>query len=58
MDSKIKSLQIEQESLNNILAKATDMKDIISLHDRLENIRYELSNYQTSLKIMENQKNF
>lgn len=50
IQSRIKSLEIELESLNELLLKATDLQYIISIHDRLTTVRYELESYQTSLK--------
>lgn len=55
MESRIKSLQIEQERLFALLEKEDTLDDIIVLESRLSDIRYELQNYESQLRTMENQ---
>lgn len=46
-ESRIKSLKTEQERLNALLEKADDLESIITLENRLTEVRYELENYQS-----------
>ena len=55
MQSHIDSLKIEREALNKMLENATELETIIRLQERISQIRYEIENYQSSLKLMDNQ---
>lgn len=48
--SRIESLQIELDALNKLLAEAVDLQYVISLHDRITDIRYELDMYESSIR--------
>lgn len=50
-ESRIKSLKAEQESLNKLLEQADSLETIIALQDRLTEVRYELENYQSRIKL-------
>lgn len=56
--SRKKSLEIEQERLWALLEKADNLEGIITLESRLSTIRYELQNYETQLRTMDNQVDF
>ncbi len=49
-ESRIKALEIEQESLLNLLEKAVNLDSIITLQDRLTDVRYELESYKAQLR--------
>ncbi len=53
-ESRIKMLQIEQERLLSFLEKAETLKDMITLEDRLGEVRYELESYTSTLKTYQN----
>lgn len=55
MESRKKSLQIEQERLFALLEKADSLESIITLESRLSDIRYQIQNYETQLKTYDNQ---
>lgn len=55
MKSHIDSLKIEREALNKMLENATDLETIIRLQERITQIRYEIENYESSLKVLDNQ---
>ena len=55
IESHKKALQIEEESLLNLLAKAESMDAIIALQSRLSEIRYEKESYESSLRLYDNQ---
>lgn len=55
IESRKKSLEIEQERLFDILEKADNLENIITLESRLSDIRYELQNYETQLRTYDNQ---
>lgn len=55
MESRKKALQIEQDRLFSLLEKEETLDDIIILERRLSDIRYELQNYESKLRTMDNQ---
>lgn len=50
IESRIESLSIELDALNKLLAEAVDLQYVISLHDRITDIRYELDKYESSIR--------
>lgn len=55
VESHKKALQTEQDRLFELLEKAESMEDIIAIESRLSEIRYELQNYESQLRVMDNQ---
>ena len=55
MESRKKALEIEQERLFVLLEKEEKMDNIVTLESRLSDIRYELQNYESQLRTMDNQ---
>jgi hypothetical protein len=53
--SKIEALKIEQDRLYAILEKAETLDSIITLESRLSDIRYELENYESQLRVYDNE---
>ena len=58
MQSHIKALKTEQETLMGILEKAEKLEDIIALQNQLTNIRYELESYESQLRVYDNRINY
>lgn len=54
-ESHIKALQVEQDRLLTLLNQAEKMEDIIVIESKLTDIRYELQNFETTLKTYDNQ---
>ncbi|MBP5655458.1 MAG: DUF4349 domain-containing protein [Clostridiales bacterium] len=54
MEAKVKSLKTEQQTLMDLLAKAENLESIITLQNRLSEIRYEIESYETQLKTIDN----
>lgn len=54
VESRKKSLAIEQERLWELLEKADSMDSIIALEQRLSEIRYELESYESKLRTYDN----
>ena len=52
--SRISSLEIEYESLNKLLEQADSLETIIALQDRLTEVRYELENYESKIRLFDN----
>lgn len=52
--SRLEALRVEQEILMGILEDAETIEDIITIQDRLTNIRYELENYESRKRSMDN----
>lgn len=57
-ESRIASLETEQERLLDLLEKADSLETIITLEDRLTEVRYELENYQSQKKLYDNLINY
>lgn len=55
IESRKKSLEIEQERLFALLEKADTLDSIVTLESRLSEIRYQLQNYETTLRTYDNQ---
>jgi hypothetical protein len=53
-ESHVKTLEIEQERLLALLEKTGKLEDIISLEDRLSDVRYELEKYASTLRTYDN----
>ncbi len=54
IESRKKSLQIEQDRLFALLEKADTLDSIVTLESRLSEIRYQLQNYETTLRTYDN----
>ena len=54
-ESHVKALETEQERLLSLLEKAETLEDILALEQRLTNVRYELENYASYLRTLDNQ---
>ncbi|MBQ7796927.1 MAG: DUF4349 domain-containing protein [Lachnospiraceae bacterium] len=55
LESKKKSLTIEQERIFELLEKADTLESIIALEERLSEIRYELESMESRLRLYDNQ---
>lgn len=53
-ESHKEALKVEQERLMAILEKAETVEEIISLESRLSEVRYELGNYESTLRTYDN----
>ena len=54
-ESHVKALETEQERLLALLEKAETLKDILTLEERLTDVRYELERYASQLRTLDNQ---
>ena len=57
-ESRITALRTEQERLTELLAEADSVDTLIVLEDRLSEIRYELQNYESQLRLYDNQVSY
>ena len=55
LESKKKSLSIEQERILELLEKADTLESVIALEERLSEIRYELESMESRLRLYDNQ---
>lgn len=53
-ESRIKTLQIEQERLLALLEKAENLESIIALEQRLGEVRYQIESYTSQLRTYDN----
>ena len=53
-ESRVKALQVEEERLLELLAKAETMSDLLEIEGRLTDVRYELERYTSRLKVYDN----
>lgn len=54
VESRLMALQTERDSLNALLANATDIDAIIAIHDRLTDVIYEIESANSELRTMDN----
>jgi hypothetical protein len=57
-ESRVKALEVEQERLLAMLEKAETLKDLLQIEDRLTDVRYELENYASQLRGLDNKINY
>ncbi len=55
VNSHKKALETEQERLLALLEKAENVEDIITIENRLSDVRYELENYESQIRLLDNQ---
>lgn len=58
IESRVKALQIEEERLLELLSKADNMSDLLTIESRLTDVRYELENITSQLRVLENKVNY
>ena len=58
IESRKKALEIEQERLFALLEKTDNLENIVTLESRLSDIRYELQNYETTLRTYDNKVDY
>lgn len=58
IESRKKSLTIEQERLWELLEKADTLEAVIALEERLSEIRYQLENFESQLRTYDNQVDY
>ena len=57
-ESRVSALRTEQERLNELLAKAETLDDILSIEDRMAEVRYQLESAESRLRVLANQVDF
>lgn len=58
VESHKKALETEQERLLALLEKAENVEDIITIENHLSDVRYELENYESQIRLLDNQINY
>ena len=58
IESRIKALETEQQTLLDLLAKAETMEDLLTIESRLTEVRYELENINSQLRVYDNKINY
>ncbi len=54
-ESHKKALLVEQERLLELLAQADKLEDLLGIEDRLTQVRYQLQNYESALRVYDGQ---
>ena len=57
-ESRITALETEQTRLLELLAEAKDMSDLLALEGKLTDVRTELEQYKSQLRLYDNQVNY
>lgn len=57
-ESRVKALEVEQERLLELLAKAENMTDLLEIEARLTDVRYELESYVSQLRVLDNKVSY
>ena len=55
LESHVKALRTEQETLMALLAKAERVEDIITIQSRLSDVLYEIESYESTLRTFDDQ---
>lgn len=58
VQARIKVYKAEEESLIEIMKKASNVKDLLSVKERLANVRAQIESYTAQLKSLENQTDY
>ncbi len=58
VESKKKTLELEQERIWDLLEKAESIDSVIALEERLSEIRYELEKMESQLRVYDNQVDY
>ena len=56
--SRVEALETEQERLLELLENAETMEDLLTIEERLTDVRWELENYASQLRVLDNQVNY
>ena len=56
--SRVTALETEEARLLELLAKAETMEDLLTIEARLTDVRYELENYASQLRLYDNQVDY
>jgi hypothetical protein len=57
-ESRMKALEVEQERLLELLSKAENMSDLLEIESRLTDVRYELENVTSQLRVLSNRVDY
>ena len=57
-ESRMQALEVEQERLLELLAKAENMSDLLEIEARLTDVRYELESVTSQLRVLANQVDY
>lgn len=58
VQSRINAYTTERDTLLELLKKADDLKDVISVQERLSEVNYEIENYTSQLRVLENRVSY
>ena len=56
--SRVEALEVEQDRLLELLENAETMEDLLTIESRLTDVRWELENYASQLRVLDNQVNY
>ena len=56
--SRVEALEVEQDRLLELLENAETMEDLLTIEARLTDVRWELENYASQLRVLDNQVNY
>lgn len=56
--SRVQALETEQKRLLELLENAETMEDLLVIEERLTDVRWELENYASQLRVLDNQVNY
>jgi hypothetical protein len=56
--SRVEALETEQKRLLELLENAESMEDLLTIEERLTDVRWELENYASQLRLLDNQVNY
>lgn len=57
-ESRMKALEVEQDRLLELMEKAENLSDLLEIEARLTDVRYELENVTSQLRVLSNQVDY
>ena len=57
-NSRVEALETEQKRLLELLENAETMEDLLTIEERLTDVRWELENYASQLRVLDNQVDY
>ncbi|MBR2730677.1 MAG: DUF4349 domain-containing protein [Clostridia bacterium] len=58
LESRISAYKTEQATLMELLKKAESLEDTLKIHERLNEVNYQLENYTAQLRVLENRVSY
>lgn len=58
VEARLESLETQRARLEELLAQAENLTDLLEIENQLSNVEYQIASYQAQLRVMENQVSY